>query len=141
MIVIELRALGHKVYDEDFSHKFLRCLPSRFDTLVTIIVRGGFDNLTPTQVLLEVVTQDTFHQENVENEKEKKNKDESSDDDSSSSSIDDAAMALFVRKFGKMLKKKGYKMRSSKSSSKRCERIKMPKRGVNWANSKILCNN
>ena len=22
-----------------------------------------------------------------------------------------------------------------------CERIKMPKRGVNWANSKILCNN
>jgi hypothetical protein len=70
MIVNELRALGHKVYDEDFSHKFLRCLPSRFDTLVTIIVRGGFDNLTPTQVLLEVVTQDTFDQEKVENEKE-----------------------------------------------------------------------
>ena len=74
MIVTELRALGHKVYDEDFSHKFLRCLPSRFHTLVTIIVRGGFDNLTPTQVLLEVVTQDTFHQEKVENEKEKRTK-------------------------------------------------------------------
>jgi hypothetical protein len=29
-------------------------------------------------------------------------------------------MPLFVRKFGKMLKRKGYRKRSSKSSSKRC---------------------
>ena len=123
MIVTELRALGHKVYDEDFSHKFLRCLPSRFDTLVTIIVRGGFDNLTPTQVLLEVVTQDTFHQEKVENEMETKKKDESSGDDSSSSSIDDDTMALFVRKFGKMLKKKGY--RRKRSSTRSNNRTKM----------------
>jgi len=70
MIVYELRALGHKVDNEDFSHKFLRCLPSRFDTSVTIIVRGRFENLAPTQVLREVVTQDTFHQEKVENKKE-----------------------------------------------------------------------
>jgi hypothetical protein len=31
-----------------------------------------------------------------------------SDNESSCSSIDDDTMALFVRKFGKMLKKKGY---------------------------------
>ena len=56
MIVTELRALGHKVYDEDFSHKFLRCLPPRFDTLVTILARSGLDTMTPNQVLGDVIT-------------------------------------------------------------------------------------
>jgi hypothetical protein len=31
--------------------QFLRCLPLRFDTLVTIIVRDDFKGVTPTQVL------------------------------------------------------------------------------------------
>jgi len=101
--------LGNKV-DDDFSHRFLRCLPPRFDTLVTIIVRGGLKGVTPTQVLGDVVTQDTCHVEmevvDKEDEKKKKNvtfkvttsskgkskkKEESSDDEdeSSSSSVED----------------------------------------------------
>ena len=101
--------MGNKV-DDDFSHRFLRCLPPRFDTLVTIIVRGGLKGVTPTQVLGDVVTQDTCHVEmevvDKEDEKKKKNvtfkvttsskgkskkKEESSDDEdeSSSSSVED----------------------------------------------------
>ena len=44
VLVNDLKALGQEVKDKDFSHKFLRCLPSRFGTLVTILVRSG---LTP----------------------------------------------------------------------------------------------
>ena len=46
--------------DKDFSHKFLRCLPSRFSTLVTILVRSGLDTMTPNQVLGDVMTDDTI---------------------------------------------------------------------------------
>ena len=40
VLVNDLKALGEEVKDKDFSHKFLRCLPSRFGTLVTILVRS-----------------------------------------------------------------------------------------------------
>ena len=43
VLLNDLKALGEKVKDNDFSHKFLRCLPSRFGTLVTILVRSGLD--------------------------------------------------------------------------------------------------
>ena len=46
VLVNDLKTLG-EVEDKDFSHKFLRCLPSRFDTLVTILVRSGLDTMTP----------------------------------------------------------------------------------------------
>ena len=45
MLVNDLKALGEEVKDKDFSHKFLRCLPSRFGTLVTILVRSGLDTV------------------------------------------------------------------------------------------------
>jgi hypothetical protein len=32
VLVNDLKALGEEVMDKDFSHKFLRCLPSRFGT-------------------------------------------------------------------------------------------------------------
>lgn len=38
VIVNELRNLGHEVDDLDFTRRFLRSLPLRFDTLVNIIV-------------------------------------------------------------------------------------------------------
>ena len=41
VLVNDLKALGEEVKDKDFSHKFLRCLPSRFGILITILVRGG----------------------------------------------------------------------------------------------------
>ena len=47
VLVNNLKALGEEVKDKDFSHKFLRCLPSRFGTLVTILVRSGLDTMTP----------------------------------------------------------------------------------------------
>jgi hypothetical protein len=49
IIVNNLKSLGEKVEDKDFSHRFLRCLPSRFDTLVTILVRDGLDTIVTTQ--------------------------------------------------------------------------------------------
>ena len=47
VLVNDLKALGEKVEDKDFSHKFLRCLPARFGTLVTILVSSGLDSMTP----------------------------------------------------------------------------------------------
>ena len=57
VIVNDLKSLGGKVKDKDSSHQFLRCLPPRFDTLVSILVRDGLEKMTPSQVLGDVVTQ------------------------------------------------------------------------------------
>ena len=57
-IVNDLKSLGEKVENKDFSHRFLRCVPPKFDTLVTILVRDDLDTMTPNQVLGDVVTQD-----------------------------------------------------------------------------------
>lgn len=56
-----IRNLAHKVDDDDFSHRFLRSLPLNFYTLVIINVRGELKGVTPTQVLGDVVTRDTYH--------------------------------------------------------------------------------
>ena len=50
VLVNDLKALGEEAKDKDFPHKFLRCLPSRFGILVTILVRSGLDTMTPNQV-------------------------------------------------------------------------------------------
>ena len=50
VLVNDLKALSEEVKNKDFSHKFLRCLPSRFGTLVTILVRSGLDTMTRNQV-------------------------------------------------------------------------------------------
>jgi hypothetical protein len=38
VLVNDLKALGEEVKDKDFSHKFLRCLPLRFDISIIILV-------------------------------------------------------------------------------------------------------
>ena len=38
-IVNELKGLGFEVPDVNFSHKFLQCLPERYNTIVTLLVR------------------------------------------------------------------------------------------------------
>ena len=119
--------------DKDFSHKFLRCLPSRFGTLVTILVRSGLDTMTPNQVLGNIMTDDTYR-DNDEKEEKNEKKDEkddkksvafkatsskgkakqessSEDEDLSFDEIDDEKMALFVKRFGKFMVKKGYRAR------------------------------
>ena len=49
VIVNDLKALGEKINDDDVSHRFLMCLPLRFETLRLIIIRGGLKQLTPTK--------------------------------------------------------------------------------------------
>ena len=56
VLVSNLKALGEEVKGKDFSHKFLRCLPSRFVTLVTSLLRSGLDTMTPNQVLGDLMT-------------------------------------------------------------------------------------
>ena len=41
VIVNDLKALGENINDDDVSHRFLMCLPPRFETLRLIIIRGG----------------------------------------------------------------------------------------------------
>ena len=59
-IVNELKGLGFEVPDADFNLKFLRCLPERYDTIVTLLVRTNVRTATPTQILGEVLTHDMF---------------------------------------------------------------------------------
>jgi hypothetical protein len=56
VIVYDLKSLSEKVKDEDFSHKFLMCLPKKFKTLRTIIFRGGLTGVSPNEVLGDVMT-------------------------------------------------------------------------------------
>jgi hypothetical protein len=140
VLVNDLKALGEEVKDKDFSHKFLICLPSRFSILVTILV-SGLDTMTPNQVLRDVMTNDTYRDDD-EKEEKKENKDEkkglafkatsskgkamqdtSSEDEGSFSwdGNDDKKMALFVKRFGKFKVKNGYRARRKKSSSKNKE--------------------
>ena len=72
VLVNDLKALGEKMEDKDFSHKFLRCLPSRFGTLVTILVRGGLDTMTPNQVLGDIMTDDTYRDDDEKEEKRRR---------------------------------------------------------------------
>ena len=60
-IVNELKGLGFEGSDVDFSHKFLRSLLERYDTIVTLLVRSNnVKTATPTQILGEVLTHDIF---------------------------------------------------------------------------------
>ena len=72
VLVNDLKALREEVKDKDFSHKFLRFLPSRFGTLVTILVRSGLDTMTPNQVLGDIMTNDTYRDDDEKEEKKEK---------------------------------------------------------------------
>jgi hypothetical protein len=50
-IVNELKGLGFNVPDVDFTHKFLRSLPEKYDTIVTMLVRSDLTNTYATEVL------------------------------------------------------------------------------------------
>ena len=63
VIVNELKGLGDEVKDADFSMKFLRCLPKRFDMLITVLIRTTLKDLTPNQVVVEVMTDDAYRED------------------------------------------------------------------------------
>jgi hypothetical protein len=147
VLVNDLKALGEKVEDKNFSHKFLRCLPARFGMLVTLLGRTSLDTITPNQILGDIMNDDAYRDDDEKEEKNKEKKDEkkdekkksvafkatsslkdkakqdtsSEDDDSSFDDMDDEKIALFVKRFGKFMVKKGYRAIRKKSSSKNKE--------------------
>ena len=82
VIVNDLKALGVKISDDDVSQHFLMCLPPRFETLRLIIIRGGLNQLTPNQVLGDVMTQETYRVE-----REGVDQDEKKDEDKKKKSV------------------------------------------------------
>jgi hypothetical protein len=74
VIINDLKSLGEKVKDEDFSHKFLMCLPKKFKTLRTINFRGGLTGVTPNEVLGDIMT-DAQYNDSDNEEVEKKDDD------------------------------------------------------------------
>jgi uncharacterized FlaG/YvyC family protein len=57
--------------------------------------------------------------------KGKAKKEDASDEECSNDDSDDEALALFVRKFGKMMKKKGYHTRKRRDHSKNKEYVRL----------------
>jgi hypothetical protein len=105
----------------DFTHKFLRSLPEKYDTIVTMLVRSDLTTTSPTEVLGEILSQDIFKRYQAEAMSlAKKVKGESialkakaskaiekeeSEDEGNGSESDDE-LALFVKKFNKFMRKK-----------------------------------
>ena len=75
VLVNDFKALGEKVEDKDFSHKFLRCLPARFSMLVTLLVRIGLDTMTPNQILWDIMIDDAYRDDDEKEEKREKKDD------------------------------------------------------------------
>jgi hypothetical protein len=65
-IVNELKVLRFNVPDVDFTHKFLRSLPEKYDTIMTMLVRSDLATTSPTKVLGEILTQDIFKKSQAE---------------------------------------------------------------------------
>jgi hypothetical protein len=61
-IVNELNDLKFDVPDFDISHKFLRTLPLKYETIVTLLVRSNLKTISHSEVLGEVLTHDIFEQ-------------------------------------------------------------------------------
>ena len=74
--VNDLKALGEKIKDDDVSHQFLMCLPPRFEMLRLLIIRGGLKEITPNQVLSDVMTQETYRVEKEGDDKDDKKEEE-----------------------------------------------------------------
>jgi hypothetical protein len=74
VIVNDLKALGEKINDDDVSHQFLMCLPLKFEMLGMLIIRGGLKELTPYQVLCDVMTQETYRVEREGVDKDRRRK-------------------------------------------------------------------
>jgi len=124
--VNDLHGLGFEVPDADFNHKFLRCLPERYDTIVRCYFRSNVKTATSTQILGEVLTHDMFKKSQDEahsgeiDEKKKsvafeaqdsKNEEESGCQEEES----DEKMGLFVKRFNRMMSKKNFGKRGQSS--------------------------
>ena len=75
VLVNDLKALGEKVEDKDFSHKFPKCLSARYGMLVTLLVRTGLDTMAPNQILGDIMTNDAYRDDHEKEEKREKKDD------------------------------------------------------------------
>jgi hypothetical protein len=106
----------------DFTHKFLRSLPEKYDTIVTMLVRSDLTTTSPTEVFGEILTQDIFKKsqakamslaKKVKGEliaikaKVSKAIEKEESEDEGNGSESDEKLALFVKKFNKFIRKKG----------------------------------
>jgi hypothetical protein len=118
-IVNELKCLDFDVTNKDFSHKFLRCLLKKYETIVTFLVRTDLNKMTPREVLGEVQTHDLFKQSQKEVQgqsmsEEKKNitlkaKATQEENDDENQEIDsDEEMAFIVKGLKRIMKKKKF---------------------------------
>jgi hypothetical protein len=130
-IVNELKGLGLDVPDVDFTHKFLRSLSEKYDTIVTMLVRSDLTTTSPTEVLGEILTQDIFKKsqvvaislaKKVKNEsialkaKSSKAIEKEESEDEGSGSESDGELALIVKRFNNYMKKiKGQSRRGQSS--------------------------
>jgi hypothetical protein len=124
-IVNELKDLGFEVPDVDISHKFLRALPPKYETIVTLLVRSNLKETSPSEILGEILTRDIFKQSQEElhgdlNDSKKKivafkAKSSNDDSDDESNASTDHDVASMVERFKKFMKKKGYHSVHNKS--------------------------
>ena len=140
VIVNDLKSLGVKTLDRDFGHKFLMCLPKKFDVLKKILFRGALDTMTPSEVLGEVLTDEQCDATDDEKEDEKKKKvvafkaatssknkgkskmqeEEEEQDDGEGMEDIEHELALFVKRFSKAMRNKrsGFNSRGGKNAYK-----------------------
>jgi hypothetical protein len=120
-IVNELKGIGFNVQDVDFTHKFLRSLSEKYDTIVTMLVRSDLTSTSPIEVLGEILTQDIFKKSQAEvmslakkvkgesialKAKVSKATEKEESEDEGNGSESDEELALFVKKFKRFLRKK-----------------------------------
>jgi hypothetical protein len=126
-ILNELRCLDFNVTNKAFSHKFLRCLPEKYETIVTLLVRTDLNKMTLTEVLGEVRTHDLFKQSQKEvqgqsTSEEKKNialkaKATQEENDDENQEIDsDEEMTLIVRGLKRIMNKKKFGKKGQSSN-------------------------
>jgi len=89
VIVNEIKVFGKVVKDSQFSMKFLRSLPKRFDTLIIVLVKTTLSESTPQQVFQEVMTDDAYREDDEKDEliKKKKKKEGEKKDDEKKKSV------------------------------------------------------
>jgi hypothetical protein len=118
-ILNELKCLDFDVSNKDFSHKFFRCLPEKYETIVTLLLKRDLSKMTPTEVLGEVQTHDLFKQSQKEvqgqsmNEEKKNNalkakSTQEENDDENQDTDSDEEMTLIVKRLKRIMKKKKF---------------------------------
>jgi uncharacterized FlaG/YvyC family protein len=128
-ILNELKGLGFNVSDVEFTHKFLRSLPEKYDTIVTMLVRSDLTTTSPTEVLGEILTQDIFKKSQAEamslakkvkgesialKAKVSKAIEKEESEDEGNGCESDEELALFVKKFNKFMRKRRVNLEGDK---------------------------